>query len=48
MACLASGASRKYSGVARVHCALGQETIFHPLQQKTTEFDVKNRGKSKK
>jgi len=42
---LASGAGRKYSGVARVHRALGQETHLRPRQQKTTEFEVKNRCK---
>jgi len=46
MACLDIGAGRKYSGLARVHCALGQETFLRPLQQKTTEFEVKNRCKS--
>jgi len=48
MASLASGASRKYSGVARVKYALGQETFLCPyhLQQKAIEFEVKNRCKS--
>jgi len=36
------------SGVARVPCALGQETFFRPPLTKTTEFEVKNRCKSAK
>jgi len=51
MDCLANGAGKKYSGVDRVSCALGQETFLrlpYPLQQKTTEFEVKNRCKSEK
>jgi len=45
---LANGAGKKYSDVARVHSDLGQETFLrspYPLQQKTTEFEVKNRCK---
>jgi len=47
MACLASGAGRKYSGVARVYCALAQETFLGPPtpSPKTTRFQVKNRCK---
>jgi len=35
-----------YSGVARVPCALGQETFLRPPLTKTAEFEVKNRCKS--
>jgi len=47
MACLASGAGRKYHGVARVHCALAKETFLRPLlpKQKTTQLS-ENRCKS--
>jgi len=34
------------SGVARVPCALGQETFLRPPSTKTAEFEVKNRYKS--
>jgi len=36
------------SGVARVPRALGQGIILRPLSTKTTEFKVKNKGKSAK
>jgi len=34
------------SGVARVPCALGQETFLRPPLTKTTEFKVKTGGKA--
>jgi len=33
MAYLGSGAGRKYSGVARAHCALEQKTFLHPFNK---------------
>jgi len=34
------------SGVARVHCALGQDILLRPLSTKSTEFEVKNTCKN--
>jgi len=36
------GLAPSNSGVARVHCALEQETFLRPLSTKPTEFEVKN------
>jgi len=38
--------SFRFSGVARVLCALGKEILLRLLSTKTTEFEVKNRCKN--